>query len=88
MTCYVQRLSTVENSVAAVVDDRLAAIGQVGRRSPGRLAPASRAWGPCSRLQGGTMAPSDSVLQSLDFRNALKTIGSGNVRVFSVVSYR
>ena len=37
--------------------------------------------GPCSWFYACTMVPSDSVLQSLNFRNAVKTIGSGNVRV-------
>ena len=44
------------------------------------MGPASRARRPCSSLFVVTMVTSDIRLQGLDFRNALNTMGSGDVR--------
>ena len=75
-TSYVEQLSTVGDNV----DDRLAATVQAGRRNPGGMGAASRAVGAPFVTVAGTRVCSDVVLQSLDFRKALNTIGSGNVR--------
>ena len=75
-TRYIEQLSTVGDNV----DDRLAATVQAGRRNPGGMGAASRAVGAPFVTVAGTRVCSDVVLQSLDFRKALNTIGSGNVR--------
>ena len=51
----------------------------------GGMGAASRAVGAPFVTVAGTRVCSDVVLQSLDFRKALNTIGSGNVRVIKVV---
>lgn len=80
MTCSAERLSTVEDDVARDVESRLAHPVQAGRGITGGMGPASDAEGPRSVLLAGTAIPTDIVLQCLDFRSAVKTIGSDNVR--------
>ena len=74
MGCPVERLSSVATRRGSPRG------GQVGAaRGAGTGFQCGGSW--CVAREHGTGDPSDIVLPNLDFREAFKTIGSGNVRV-------